>query len=266
MPRPKSLKYENPEFKKLKQQWYGKLAKSGFKDIELPGDCAMLQHYDSTRFYRVESDVFGAQQAYYERAGQFLFENAFLCAKQRYIWKEHSEGRENTEIAKKHHIGLGFVAKEIRKVRAKMLDKLDTVISLREGTPEDRTFVYATMLRGVYYGCPQMSLIPKAEFMSNYHQIVTNLLESPTAVLKIACLPDDPECIIGYALGDQRGILHFIFVKTAWRKLGVAKALLKSLGPVKWVTILTRVGERLIKQCRGLHFNPFAVLGGNDNG
>jgi hypothetical protein len=142
-----------------------------------------------------------------------------------------------------------------------MLGKLDTVIAIREGTPNDHTFIFATMLRGVYYGCPQLNLIPKDTFMANYHKIVETLLSLPTTKIKVACLPDDPECVVGYALGDERGVVHFIFVKTAWRKLGIAGLLFKSLPTVKWVTHLTHLGERLLKKQRGVRFNPF-IMGG----
>lgn len=144
-----------------------------------------------------------------------------------------------------------------------LLDKKD-LISTRSNTPGDRNFILATWLRGSYYGDSWYSLIPKNIFMEQYHTILEKFLLRPGVNIKIACLKDDPEVILGYSV--SRNIKHgeadisivdWVFVKAAWRKIGIGKLLMPN--KINTVTHLTKAGLSILKQkLPNVIFNPFA--------
>lgn len=129
-------------------------------------------------------------------------------------------------------------------------------IAVRDYIPEDRHFVLATFLRGLYYGDSWFSVIPKNVFMAVYHTVIENLMAKPGVYIKVSCLKEDPDVILGYAiLGDEGRTIHWIFTKSAWRGIGIAK----SLAPegAKVATHLTRSGLAILKKRSNMIFNPF---------
>lgn len=123
---------------------------------------------------------------------------------------------------------------------------------VRDGVEDDRPFIFATMLRGLFYGDSWFSEVPKAIFMQEYHGIVERLLD--TAEIRVACLKDDPEVILGYALINAPDTVHFVFIKKAFRGIGIAKSLVPLT--VTNTTHLTKAGLSIIKR-KGIVFNPF---------
>jgi hypothetical protein len=130
--------------------------------------------------------------------------------------------------------------------------------AIRDGIPEDHALIYATLLRGVYYGDSWFSFIPKNIFMDNYKVFVGTLLASSKVAIKIACLPEQQDVIIGYSIiSHDYNTIHYVYVKAAWRQSGVARSLLPKF-PVA-VTHLTKLGKQLlISKFPNAVFNPFA--------
>jgi GNAT superfamily N-acetyltransferase len=91
--------------------------------------------------------------------------------------------------------------------------------------------------------------------MHNYHSIVEKLLYA--RLVKVACLKDDEDTIVGYALmSNDETTLDWVFVKRAWRTIGIAKSLVSS--KTTTVTHLTKSGLSISKK-KHLQFNPFAL-------
>lgn len=134
------------------------------------------------------------------------------------------------------------------------MESKDLVV-IRPAIEDDRAFILATWLRGAYYGEFQASM-EKDAFMKSYHELVEHALDGPDAEVVVAALPQDPSVIIGYAVfkntRDGR-VLHWVFVKSAFRRYGVAKLLLNR--EIKFVSVLTRQGRKL-KPADWL-YNPF---------
>jgi hypothetical protein len=132
------------------------------------------------------------------------------------------------------------------------------LIALRPGCDEDKTFIMATWLRGAYHGSTGYSQVPKHVFMVNYHRILTALLKRPEVVVTVACLVEDPSVVLGYSVyrsAANINVLDWIYVKPAWRKIGIAKSLAPD--PVHACTHLTKVGKALKpKTCV---YNPFML-------
>ena len=65
---------------------------------------------------------------------------------------------------------------------------------------------------------------------------VAEILERPTTRAIVACDPDDPSVIFGYAIGEpDHRIVHWCHVKHALRRNGIARDLLTRLLPM-WRT------------------------------
>jgi len=143
-----------------------------------------------------------------------------------------------------------------------MTDKFDGLYIIRSAVESDKNFVLQSFLLGIYYGDSWFSKIPKRVFMDNYKQVAEALFYR--AYVKIACLPEDPDTILGYAIMSRdETVLHFVYVKkskgeASWRNHGIATRLV-STWPSQ-VTHLTALGEELLKKYKDKPtpmFNPF---------
>lgn len=131
------------------------------------------------------------------------------------------------------------------------MNKSDIVV--REGLEDDRNFVLSTMLRGLYYGDSHFSHMEKDFFMRDYHQVVEGLLKD--GQLLVACFKDEPSVILGYALlSKDRYNLHFVFVKKAWRNIGIMQSLIPE--HLLFCTHLTKVGVSLLHKNPQILYNP----------
>lgn len=123
---------------------------------------------------------------------------------------------------------------------------------IRDGTPGDFNFIFSTWLKGLRYGNELYKLIDPTIYFKQYHKVLELLLKS--AHIKIACLKDDPDTILGYAVSTG-ACLHWIFVKKAWRGIGIARNLMSN--DISSVSHITEVGIKILKRYPGIIFNPF---------
>jgi hypothetical protein len=140
-------------------------------------------------------------------------------------------------------------------------------ISLRPATPEDYGFIYSTWLKALYYGwackctpkgpcCGSrglFNLIPYPTYRVQYRRVLEGILARNRAT--VACLTEDPEVVLGYIVYGQAPTVHFVYVKKAWRKMGIAKTLW--LPGTKQVSHLTKVGKQLLPE--NVIYNPFEI-------
>lgn len=123
---------------------------------------------------------------------------------------------------------------------------------------QDKNFILATFLRGLYYGDSWFSSIPKQIFMANYKVVAEALLNNNRCAVKIACLKEDPDVILGYSiLSANYQVIHWVFVKNSWRQKGIAKSLLPQHPEA--VTHLTKLGQKLLLKFESTVFNPFIL-------
>jgi len=127
-------------------------------------------------------------------------------------------------------------------------------IQIRDLTTADEPFVYSTMLRSLYYGNSYYNSILQSKFFQMYPIVIRNLIAK--SAVRIACLPDEPDVILGYALLEPN-IIHFVYVKEAWRKQGVAKALTTD-HTAQFVTHITKIGNA-IRLNKKLELDPFLI-------
>ena len=128
------------------------------------------------------------------------------------------------------------------------------MIQQRPANQNDRAFIYSTALKGLFHGVSLYKEIEKTAFFTNYSKIVDGLLQ--VADIRVACLADDPDVIVGYMIcrGD---VIDWAFTKQAWRGKGVQK-LLAGSSVFKFCTHLTPPGNAIRKKYK-LEYNPFLL-------
>lgn len=134
----------------------------------------------------------------------------------------------------------------------------DSLLEIRDARAEDMAFIFATWLRGLRYGCDWWRECDQGPYFKHYHYFLEKLLDRPGIAIKIACLKDEPDTFVSYAVYQSLPnalSVHWVFTKKAWRKLGIAKRLIPE--NVTQCSHLTTVG-RAIKPATWT-FNPFEM-------
>lgn len=142
------------------------------------------------------------------------------------------------------------------------------LITYRPAQPSDMAFIYRSILMGTYHGnrpakgklpdprCPIdfFSSIDQDTFMREYHGFLEAMFARPGTDIKIACLVEDNDVILGFSicLGST---LNFVFVKPDWRRTGIATDLVPK--EITSVSGFTRVGD-IIRRRKGWTFNPWS--------
>lgn len=144
-------------------------------------------------------------------------------------------------------------------MRGLLLIAKKDLISIREYHPTDQNFILTTWMRGLYEGNDLFAKIKKRIFYENYEKIIKYLLSHPSAVIQVASLVEDPDVILGYAVMERISAtkehrLHWLYVKHLWRRIGIAKDLVKPFN-IKTVTHLTKMVEEF--KPHRMTFNPF---------
>lgn len=134
------------------------------------------------------------------------------------------------------------------------MSELGKTYEIRDYKPEDKAFIMATWLRGIYYGDSWFSQVPKQIFMDNYKKFLEVLIDKGT--VKIACLIEDKDVILGYSvLSKDFSVIHWVFVKSAFRNQGIGRSLVPQYPSS--VSHLTKLGKELLVKFVDCVFNPF---------
>lgn len=138
-----------------------------------------------------------------------------------------------------------------------MNEEVQSLYKIRSPVANDFNFIMATFLRGLYYGDSWFSFIPKDIFMDNYKKIASAIVTGTNTRIKIACLNDDENTIIGYSVGSADGkTIHWVYVKSVWRKQGIGSSLVPK--DIDTITHLSALGKSLMHKYK-CQFNPFKL-------
>lgn len=131
------------------------------------------------------------------------------------------------------------------------------IFALRAGLPEDHAFVFATWLRCYKRNSLFARRISNETFFRWHHLVIERILAR--SVIRVAHAADAPEVILGYSVSEP-GVVHFVYVKGSFRKLGIATALLGHLDPNACVfTHWTDGWEHLLRKWPNAEYNPYAI-------
>lgn len=106
-------------------------------------------------------------------------------------------------------------------------------IEIRQGNERDEALVYSTWLRGAKRGTYEAKRIRDAVYYARRHTLIEQILQRGGRVL-VAHPSGDPDTVLGYLVLEDGGpdpILHFLYVKLPWRRLGIATQLIEHACP-----------------------------------
>lgn len=134
---------------------------------------------------------------------------------------------------------------------------------IRDGLGEDSPYVFATWLKAQRTQGDRAEMRNSVYFENEKRRV--GYLLSRSRVL-MAVNPDDAAHLYGYVVFSRVSeitLVHFLFVKPAYRKLGVATALMRDVCPRlgKEELVITAVSPEAVRMKRKwqLVFNPHLV-------
>lgn len=147
------------------------------------------------------------------------------------------------------------------------MDDFRGLFTVRDAEPTDTSFIMATFLRGLYHGDSEegphvilkfISIMPRKVFMDNYKHVAMKLISSPNTVIKVACLIEDPDVILGYSiLSSDFQTIHWVYVKSIWRLKGIGKSLIPAYATT--ASHISHLGRKLMIKYKDMIFNPFKL-------
>lgn len=100
-------------------------------------------------------------------------------------------------------------------------------IEIRLGKPEDLDFILATWLRTYRHHSQFAKKISNPVFYENHQKIIERILERGAQV-RVVHPVGEPDTILGYSCLENNNnipVVHFIYIKKAFRDFGLAKKL-----------------------------------------
>lgn len=107
----------------MTQQWYNKLKRAGFDDIETNDAYEQLKRWDSHWISQRRNSFFkfSTTQDYYYRATHMIESFAWKSAKEKKIWTMHADGVSLRDIAKKCRCPVKVAHAVVVRIRKVML-------------------------------------------------------------------------------------------------------------------------------------------------
>jgi hypothetical protein len=132
---------------------------------------------------------------------------------------------------------------------------LEDHIVIRSYRQEDRNFILATWLHSLRPDNPDFKKVRKFLFYNIYEPTIKKILENPKTDIKIACLYSDPNTILAYCV-HQSNIIHYVYTKLAWRKLGIVKRMVPS--SANTASHITKLARKIIP--KEIKYIPYEQL------
>lgn len=97
--------------------------------------------------------------------------------------------------------------------------------TFRAGRPTDAHFLLSTWLKS-YRNSGPVTKIPNANYFQGHQDLIVHILSLQGTAVEVVCAKDDPDQIIGYVVYNKLApILHYVYVKYPFRKLGLGQML-----------------------------------------
>jgi hypothetical protein len=93
---------------------------------------------------------------------------------------------------------------------------------VRDMVDTDVSFVYSSWLKSLR----PHSKVLKYLFFLGQHRLIESLLARPGVSVGVICLDESPEVILGW-ICHEFGIVHYLYVKSEFRRLGLANKMLQ---------------------------------------
>lgn len=135
------------------------------------------------------------------------------------------------------------------------------MIEVRAAKLDDLPFIYSTWLRSYRHSSQFAKKITNEIFYDMHHRVIDSFITRGGTVL-IAHAKGEPDVILGYLCMESVGsILQYIYVKEAFRKMGIGKALFEysKLPEDTTFTHWTNSTNWITKKLTKLNYNPYLL-------
>ena len=107
-------------------------------------------------------------------------------------------------------------------------------VQVRPVSVSDWAFIYDTFVKSASIGQVKLrpELYKRGRAVSRLQKALAyriDVLRGRKAPFALACDPTDPDLLMGWASGEGT-VLHYIYIKTAYRRQGIARQLVGTLG------------------------------------
>jgi len=247
---------------KVQTQWYEKIKKRGFQDLESNGYIKgtfntfnILQESGSLQSAWPETNFKKEEELLNHPDFIVICKSVFKHGNNRVnpklmlnIWESHCEGLSTREIGLKFDLFHVTIFRAIRRLKEliKIMDldqTKETVVIRLFDSVNDSPFLFATWRKSLWF----MDHTEKDPIDPAFFKQKTNHIKNILAFSKvnIACLKSDPDHIVGFSVFCYKKI-EFVYVKIKYRKQGVATLLTK--GFVTIAKPFTKIAEAIAKE------------------
>lgn len=128
-----------------------------------------------------------------------------------------------------------------------------------DGLHDARNLIYATWLRSYQSSSLATKHIGRDDFFAGHHLVLDRIF-AREPIVRLAVMPESPEVVFGWSVTEP-GLVHYVYVKPAFRRHGIAKALLDHVKQPFTYTHHTYILRDLHKHVAGSSYNPYAIQG-----
>jgi hypothetical protein len=138
-------------------------------------------------------------------------------------------------------------------------------LDFRPLAEDDYSFVKDAWMRCFRFGSTLTKEIPSDIYIPRHGALIDNLLHR--CITELVCLKEDPATILGFLVYERitkLNIIHFIYVKKDFRKMGLATALIANtkVDPDQSAyTHRTRANLWIDERYPKLIFDPYLIQG-----
>lgn len=126
-------------------------------------------------------------------------------------------------------------------------------IAIRQAHSGDLAFIYSSWLRS-FKGSRDKHVSPEVYF-EGQHELIGNLLDSANTTALVATPAYDAGIILGWCV-KTNDTLHYVYVKEAFRRMGIAKLL---VGSFTQHSHLTPYGAKALADYTST-YNPYLAV------
>jgi GNAT superfamily N-acetyltransferase len=168
----------------------------------------------------------------------------------RAIFEKYVDGDTNREIAEALGINHVSVFRCIEKLRnwSESLGEepeVTTVIVRAYDSERDAAMLFSTWRNSLWFDTPGRDESLNHKFFRDCTRLIKTILAHDDARVEIACLSDDPNLILGAAVFNSDNLV-WIYVKADYRGRGIATLLAKEAKTVSNPS--TRIGKAIVKE------------------
>lgn len=133
-------------------------------------------------------------------------------------------------------------------------------VDVRAVHTTDFGFIMHSWLRSYKTMSEIVKRVRDESFYKNHQIILKDIFQSPTNEILVAHLKDEPDIIIGYLVFGKEQLIHYVYVKSEFRNLGIAKRLLNSANldvEAATFTHWTEMVHRYLEKHPNLIYDPY---------